>query len=435
MAVSKRLRYEILRRDNHACRYCGSTAPDVKLTVDHVVPTALGGGDTADNLVTACAPCNSGKTSSSPDAPLVADVGSDALRWADAMTQAADELRQQQKPKLDYRAAFENAWNSWTYELDGQKKHFDLPADWKNSLETFRTAGLPVEVLPDIVDRAMSNKTVRYYDLFRYCCGIAWRMIGELQDNARRIVGAGRHEATEQLSPLLQAVLDTWAHEWESDHDETVTSEDRAEFAASLRKFATSGVYADGELLIAAAHTGGCEKRTTIQDSIVARVAELRAEVVMEWAGAWVDLAREKPDGFAYTVVEQQVNALLDASVPYSHVRRAALLAAAHHSFFLHEGLRVEHLEQGKAWAYRQQATDAWSRAFRSSAGRWPSAGEEGEFLSHLDRIAADGGFFITDVMPAATSAGAYEDPDLTTCLPRYQSAFRAAAIPLQPAA
>lgn len=33
MAVSKRLRYEILRRDDHACRYCGDRAPDVKLTV------------------------------------------------------------------------------------------------------------------------------------------------------------------------------------------------------------------------------------------------------------------------------------------------------------------------------------------------------------------------------------------------------------------
>ena len=38
MAVSKRTRYEVLRRDNHACRYCGASAPDAKLTVDHVLP-------------------------------------------------------------------------------------------------------------------------------------------------------------------------------------------------------------------------------------------------------------------------------------------------------------------------------------------------------------------------------------------------------------
>ena len=57
MPVSKRLRYEILRRDNHACRYCGGTAPDVVITVDHVVPVALGGSDDAGNLVAACKDC------------------------------------------------------------------------------------------------------------------------------------------------------------------------------------------------------------------------------------------------------------------------------------------------------------------------------------------------------------------------------------------
>lgn len=63
MAVSKRLRYEVLRRDSHTCRYCGASAPDVLLRVDHVTPVALGGTDTPENLVTACDPCNSGKSS------------------------------------------------------------------------------------------------------------------------------------------------------------------------------------------------------------------------------------------------------------------------------------------------------------------------------------------------------------------------------------
>ncbi|WP_372344655.1 HNH endonuclease [Streptomyces sp. KL116D] len=82
MAVSKRLRYEILRRDNHACRYCGATAPDAKLNVDHVIPQSLGGTDKPDNLVTSCAECNSGKTSSLPNAMPVADVDQDAFRQA-----------------------------------------------------------------------------------------------------------------------------------------------------------------------------------------------------------------------------------------------------------------------------------------------------------------------------------------------------------------
>jgi hypothetical protein len=93
MAVSKRLRYEVLRRDNHACRYCGASAPDVKLNVDHVIPQALGGSDHPTNLVTSCADCNAGKTSSMPNAEVVADVDQERFRQAAEMKQAAAAIR------------------------------------------------------------------------------------------------------------------------------------------------------------------------------------------------------------------------------------------------------------------------------------------------------------------------------------------------------
>lgn len=82
MSVSKRLRFEIFRRDHHACRYCGATASDTKLTIDHVVPTALGGTDEPSNLVTACKDCNAGKTSSVPNTWHLADVSTDGLQAA-----------------------------------------------------------------------------------------------------------------------------------------------------------------------------------------------------------------------------------------------------------------------------------------------------------------------------------------------------------------
>ena len=41
-----------------ACSYCGGSA---KLTVDHLMPRALGGPETADNVVWACGACNSSK--------------------------------------------------------------------------------------------------------------------------------------------------------------------------------------------------------------------------------------------------------------------------------------------------------------------------------------------------------------------------------------
>ena len=60
-ALSVKTRFEILKRDDFTCRYCGRRTPDVVLQVDHVVPVAEGGGDETDNLVTSCWECNSGK--------------------------------------------------------------------------------------------------------------------------------------------------------------------------------------------------------------------------------------------------------------------------------------------------------------------------------------------------------------------------------------
>lgn len=60
--ISKALRFEILARDGFRCRYCGATAAMGALQLDHVLPRALGGRDDAANLVTACQPCNAGKS-------------------------------------------------------------------------------------------------------------------------------------------------------------------------------------------------------------------------------------------------------------------------------------------------------------------------------------------------------------------------------------
>lgn len=101
MAVTKRTRFEVLRRDDHTCQYCGAKAPDVKLTIDHVMPVSLGGDDKPGNLVTACRDCNAGKSSITPDSPLVEGLSDRAAAYAlgmqDKMTrfradvEAADE--------------------------------------------------------------------------------------------------------------------------------------------------------------------------------------------------------------------------------------------------------------------------------------------------------------------------------------------------------
>jgi len=60
-AVSKTIRFEVFKRDCFKCQYCGATAPDVLLVIDHIKPVAGGGSNEIANLITACGPCNAGK--------------------------------------------------------------------------------------------------------------------------------------------------------------------------------------------------------------------------------------------------------------------------------------------------------------------------------------------------------------------------------------
>jgi len=60
-SITKKLRFEVFKRDSFTCQYCGESAPDVILEVDHVNPVKRGGENEILNLVTACFDCNRGK--------------------------------------------------------------------------------------------------------------------------------------------------------------------------------------------------------------------------------------------------------------------------------------------------------------------------------------------------------------------------------------
>ncbi len=64
--ISKKLRFEVFKRDKFQCQYCGRKAPDVVLEVDHITPVATGGDNNITNLITSCFDCNRGKK----DTPL-----------------------------------------------------------------------------------------------------------------------------------------------------------------------------------------------------------------------------------------------------------------------------------------------------------------------------------------------------------------------------
>lgn len=201
MPVSKRLRYEVFRRDNYGCRYCGATAPDAKLTLDHVIPTVLGGPDTPKNLVTACSDCNSGKTSSNPDAPLVEDVTADDLRWAQAIKRAGEQMLADVCSVNEALSHFDGYWEDSGETTDPSGETTDpyapplwRPQSWARSIQGFLRSGLPFGVIVEMVDVTMSRVAtvgvgrVKRDEAWRFFCGCCWKAIADQRELASKIL-------------------------------------------------------------------------------------------------------------------------------------------------------------------------------------------------------------------------------------------------------
>lgn len=164
MTVSKRTRYEVLKRDNYTCRYCHAT--DKPLVVDHVTPVALGGTDSPSNLVAACRDCNSGKSSTAPDAALVEDVRQDALRHAELTKHAYAVLMERMGERDDYIETWRDAWTRPC-----------LPPEWRNTIGRWFEMGVPVELLIDAAEIACAKTAINNDGRFPYMCGIVWGQV------------------------------------------------------------------------------------------------------------------------------------------------------------------------------------------------------------------------------------------------------------------
>lgn len=184
MAVTKRARFEVLKRDAHTCQYCGEKAPDVTLHIDHVIPVSLGGTDDPGNLVAACKDCNLGKASSSPDAEAVAAVQADAIRWAAALQEATYRAAARLEEPSALYEYFEDEWN---YR---NPAFADLPSDleWKPTIAKFYGMGLDVSAIDHAIDLAAGRDDIPRWARWKYFCGICWNKVRDLQDEARAIL-------------------------------------------------------------------------------------------------------------------------------------------------------------------------------------------------------------------------------------------------------
>lgn len=116
MGLSVRARFEVFKRDDFTCQYCGRRSPEVVLEVDHIVPLAGGGSDDPINLRTSCWECNHGKS----DVPLATIVtGEDPHDRAIMLLERERQLREYNRVLADDKARREaETWGLIRYWND-----------------------------------------------------------------------------------------------------------------------------------------------------------------------------------------------------------------------------------------------------------------------------------------------------------------------------
>lgn len=173
MSLSKKLRFEVFKRDGFVCGYCGAHPPDVILEVDHITAVAAGGGDDEDNLITACFNCNRGKSDRDLNvAPMPLDQKAALVAEREEQLLGYQEIMQARRDRLEGEAwrVAEALAGKAVNKYDAQRL-----LSFKRFLEKL---GLP-EVL-DCAEIARARKpTPQYseYTQFRYFCGVCWNKI------------------------------------------------------------------------------------------------------------------------------------------------------------------------------------------------------------------------------------------------------------------
>lgn len=133
-AISKKIRFEVFKRDKFTCQYCGRKAPDVVLNVDHINPVAEGGTNDILNLITACFACNNGKR---------------------AIPLSQSEVLDKQRKQME--------------ELQERREQIEMMFEWKQSLDDLSdySSSLLIEYIESLISPNTINengrKTVRKY--------------------------------------------------------------------------------------------------------------------------------------------------------------------------------------------------------------------------------------------------------------------------------
>ena len=170
--ASKKVRFDVFKRDGFTCQYCGRTPPSVVLELDHMHPASKGGADRVDNYITACFDCNRGKGSDTlSNAPSAVADKLALLKEKRLQLQAFNQLIEEQEAEDNEGIAEVNEVFSDNFPGLSPTERFSqvtikrflglLPR-----IKVKEAMALACSIKPDDADKALA-----------YFCGICWNWV------------------------------------------------------------------------------------------------------------------------------------------------------------------------------------------------------------------------------------------------------------------
>lgn len=169
MSLSKKLRFEVFKRDGFRCMYCGAHPPEVVLEVDHIVPVAAGGPDDSDNLITSCFNCNRGKSDKDLSvAPMALSEKAALIAEREEQLRGYYEVMEAARLRLD-----EEAWRVISvFEPDAERYNRARIQSIKKFI-----GQLGFHEVHEAAEIAMAAGIYSDNRMFKYFCGVCWKKI------------------------------------------------------------------------------------------------------------------------------------------------------------------------------------------------------------------------------------------------------------------
>lgn len=170
-SISKKLRFEVFKRDSFICQYCGKHPPEVVLEIDHIRPVFDGGGSEIDNLLVACFDCNRGKGKELlSNIPMsVADKKAMEIEREDQRREYLKTFKKKKARAARTLVKLENLFKEYFPDSD-------FTAQFKLSVKTAFIPSLSENELETAMELAIARVQSPPEDVIKYFCGICWNL-------------------------------------------------------------------------------------------------------------------------------------------------------------------------------------------------------------------------------------------------------------------